>query len=166
MAPATPLRRSARQKHQTRLSFTPVPSSSPAAIAHLSPNVRTRAAAVTLSGSPNLAKRRKVAFSAHAEEDGSEDEVDHTRDARHGDELAKGLPTPERSSQVKSLGRRHQPTVESGSESEEAREGEHEGEPVKKVRGLVGGFLYSSRFVVWGRPLVCARITGQSLVSS
>ncbi|KAJ9637765.1 hypothetical protein H2201_004200 [Coniosporium apollinis] len=133
MAPATPLRRSARQKHQTRLSFTPVLSSSPAAVAHLSPNLRTRAAAVTLSGSPNPAKRRKVAFSSHKEEDDSEDELYKAPDAQGGDKLAKGLPTPERSSQVKSSGRRHQPTVEPGSESEEAREGEQEDEPVQKT---------------------------------
>lgn len=55
-----PSRRSARRPpRQTRLNFTPLPSSSPAA-ANLSPDVRNRATAVDYVGSPSPAKRRKI----------------------------------------------------------------------------------------------------------
>ena len=52
-------KRKAARKQQTRLGFTPIPSSSPAAKEY-HPQIRDRASAVTLVGSPSPAKRRKL----------------------------------------------------------------------------------------------------------
>lgn len=48
-----------KRKQQTRLSFSPLPSSSPAAKSY-NKQIRDRAAAVTIEGSPSPAKRRKL----------------------------------------------------------------------------------------------------------
>ncbi|GAB7357767.1 hypothetical protein MBLNU459_g0417t1 [Dothideomycetes sp. NU459] len=50
---------SSRRNKQTQLSFTPLPSSSPASAAY-NQQVRDRAAAVRFDGSPSPAKRRKI----------------------------------------------------------------------------------------------------------
>lgn len=49
----------ASRKHQARLAFTPLPSSSPATTPY-NQQIRERAAAVTYDGSPGPSKRRKV----------------------------------------------------------------------------------------------------------
>lgn len=55
-----PPKRSVTQKRQTKLSFSPVPTSSPRT-AGLSPHIRSRAAAITLDGSPSRpSKKRKL----------------------------------------------------------------------------------------------------------
>ncbi len=149
--PSSAPRRSLRQKHQTKIGFTPVASSSPAA-AHLSPHVRTRAAAVTFTGSPSPAKRRKVLVSRREDENDSDDELGQAPGARDGEGPAKGLPTPEKSSQVKRPARRGKPSVESDSEAcEEAGMGRAEESPVQKVRGITSGSEAAHCFVVWRR---------------
>ncbi|KAG8632151.1 hypothetical protein KVT40_001291 [Elsinoe batatas] len=70
-----------QRKRQARLEFTPLPSSSPA-VATYNQQIRDRAAAVGLQGSPNPRKRRKI---THASENG-------------GDSELSALPTPDASS--------------------------------------------------------------------
>lgn len=53
-----------RRRRQTRLAFTPLPSSSPAAASYPS-QIRERAAAVEYTGSP-AAKKRKVVIAEGA----------------------------------------------------------------------------------------------------
>ncbi|KAF2225729.1 hypothetical protein BDZ85DRAFT_316867 [Elsinoe ampelina] len=70
-----------QRKRQARLEFTPLPSSSPAAATY-NQQIRDRAAAVGLQGSPNRSKRRKI---THASTNG-------------GDSELSALPTPDASS--------------------------------------------------------------------
>ncbi|KAK4992247.1 hypothetical protein LTR50_001227 [Elasticomyces elasticus] len=58
-SPASMVSQSSKRKQQTRLSFTPLPSSSPAASKYPE-QIRDRAAAVTYNGSPGPAKRRRI----------------------------------------------------------------------------------------------------------
>ncbi|TKX22113.1 hypothetical protein C1H76_5746 [Elsinoe australis] len=78
--------RSAR-KRQTRLEFTPLPSSSPAAASYHR-QIRDRAAAVGYEGSPNPAKRRKITGVTASQE--RSNDGDHSAAADH-------LPTPDAS---------------------------------------------------------------------
>lgn len=73
------MRSSASRKRQTRLAFTPLPSSSPAAKDYPQ-QIRDRAAAVTYDGSPGPTKRRRLDTTM----DGSNDQ-------------AEALPTPQAS---------------------------------------------------------------------
>lgn len=85
---------SSRRKRQTRLNFTPLPSSSPAAT-HLSPQYRDRAAANTYDGHPSPLKRQRL------RETNTQDpisDIDNNTASGKGDLQA--LPTPEPSSQL------------------------------------------------------------------
>lgn len=94
----------ASTKRQAKLNFTPVPSSSPAA-AYLSPEVRSRAAAISYEGSPS--KRRKLDSGTEHNVEASEDRI-----------LKSGLLTPVKSSQLHSNGTSKPVHLEESSESD------------------------------------------------
>ena len=113
-----PTRRLRDRKRQARLTFSPLPSSAPAA-AQLSASVRNRAAAVAYEGAPVTKKRRlagvdvlsggdeddeaELGGSADADTnaDANENENENEEEGQAGS-MSKEimLPTPKRSSQV------------------------------------------------------------------
>ena len=105
-----PTRRLRDRKRQARLTFSPLPSSAPAA-AQLSASVRNRAAAVAYEGAPVTKKRRLGGvdvLSGGDEDDEAELGGSADADANENEEEGQAgsmskeimLPTPKRSSQV------------------------------------------------------------------
>lgn len=85
---------SSRRKRQTRLNFTPLPSSSPA-VTHHSPQYRDRAAANTYDGHSSPLKRQRL------RETNTQDPIsDIDNDTALGKGDLQALPTPEPSSQL------------------------------------------------------------------
>ncbi|KAK5113730.1 hypothetical protein LTR85_010747 [Meristemomyces frigidus] len=87
--------RSSRRKQQSRLTFTPLPSSSPATKGYHQ-QIQDRAAAVGYEGSPNPAKRRKL----QAAEDVSERDVSIAQLDGVNDDLPTPAATMERNGHI------------------------------------------------------------------
>ncbi|CAL8574082.1 hypothetical protein XPA_000055 [Xanthoria parietina] len=91
-------RRSSRRKQQTRLSFNPLPTSSPAASA-LPTQIQSRAAAVRYDTMASPTKKRRLrSSSGQAKLDFNAAPVHMIHDSSASNQM--GLPTPEPSSQI------------------------------------------------------------------
>ncbi|KAF2489703.1 hypothetical protein BU16DRAFT_531209 [Lophium mytilinum] len=110
-----------KRARQTRLNFTPVDSSSPAA-AHLSPHVRDRAAVVSYEGSPSPLKRQRVEVKGGM--------VDDITDS------FRALPTPDKSSQSRTHG--HGNTSKLLRRQLDFEDGDNEKVSLKRARGAMG----------------------------
>ncbi|KAF2238782.1 hypothetical protein EV356DRAFT_504090 [Viridothelium virens] len=117
-----PAMKSSRPKRQTRLTFSPLPSSSPQSSKY-PPQIRDRAAAVAYEGSPSPAKRRKI------------DKAGIGMSPFRGNPI--GLATPQKSSQTRD--------VDSDSDSEPVRKSSRKvhdvraGESNKKIEAQQSG---------------------------